>query len=75
MARRKAQALAKKIDCELDVDTRHRTVTIHLPDGFQIPGNPGLNIRVNNMEKMADAWEATLDDLRDLEQFGMEPLS
>lgn len=71
----KCHALASKIGCELDVDRRHRTVTINLPEGKQIEGNPGLNCRVNNCETMDEAWTATYADLNELADGGMEPMA
>lgn len=69
--KQQAERLASHLDCELEVNYRSRHVTIWLPEGKQVAGNPGLDCLCNDGESMAEVWPLVVLDLQNLE---IEPI-
>jgi hypothetical protein len=67
------QRLAKRLGCSLEINRKSRHVTIWLPEGMQVTGNPGLDCLCNDGETLDDVWPKVELDLKSLEG-GMEPL-
>lgn len=65
--------LAERLGCTLEVNRQSRHVTIWLPKGRQVTGNPGLDCLCNDGETLDDVWPLVALDLATLEG-GMEPL-
>jgi hypothetical protein len=65
----KCRKLAEAMGCTLEKKrrTKHTIgITVWLPEGKQVEGNPGLDCLVNDGETMAEVWPAVLADLQDL---------
>lgn len=65
--------LAKRLGCSLEINKRSRHVTIWLPAGNQVMGNPGLDCLCRDGETLDEVWPGLWLDLKSLDG-GMEPL-
>jgi hypothetical protein len=68
--RKKYMEMAERMGRGLDVDTAAPHVTIRLPTGMQVQGNPGLDVLCNDGERMSEVWSVVHADLKGL---AMEP--
>lgn len=69
--------LATQIGCSLEVqgNRKARHITIWLPDGKQVAGNPGLDCLCSEGETAPEAWSGVLADLKMLADGGIEDQS
>lgn len=77
MSAAQCRKLAKQIGCSLDIHghRKARHITIWLPEGKQVAGNPGLDCLCSEGETADEAWAGALADMKMLADGGIEDQS